>query len=334
MRVGRVRGAAVAAAAVVLLAACTSTSAQGQRHGHQTLPPTTPTGPVAVQGPQPPATGAWIGAWVKPDVATQAGRISAVEDFERAIGQPIQVVHVYHQWADVFPTESDTAFAHQGKVLMISWAGTDSAAVASGQDDALIRQRADALKALGTPVLLRWRWEMNRKNLAATVGTPAQYVAAWDHVRALFAAEGATNVGWVWCPLASSFTETNAPAYYPGDNQVDWLCSDVYAIGTNKTFAEVAQDFMTWAAGHHKPVMIGEYGSDLADPSAKQAWIAGATAYAKAHEQIKAMVYFDAMRTASNGQLRDFRVQAAAGPLAAFRAMADDPWFRQPTGLA
>ena len=54
--------------------------------------------------------------------------------------------------------------------------------------------------------------------------------------------------------------------------------------------------------------MIGEYGAEQSDPAAKAAWIAGATAYAQAHPQIKAMVYFDADRVDDHGVQRDFRV--------------------------
>jgi len=212
---------------------------------------------------------------------------------------------------------------------MISWSGNDSAQVAAGAYDDLIRTRATALKALGKPVLLRWRWEMNRPNLATSVGTPQQYVAAWKHVHAIFQEVGATNVGWVWCPLAGNFAATDAPAYYPGDDQVDWLCADVYAIGTDRSFGAVAGDFMTWAAGHPKPIVIGEYGSEKADPATKAAWIAGATAYAQAHPQIKALVYFDADRVDDHGVQRDFRVTTDPAVLKAYQAMLADPWFHR-----
>jgi beta-mannanase len=183
------------------------------------------------------------------------------------------------------------------------------------------------MKALGTPILLRWRWEMNRPNLATTVGTPQQYVAAWKHVRAILQQAGATNVGMVWCPLAGNFSATDAAAYYPGDDQVDWLCTDVYALGSDQSFGDVAADFMAWAGSHPKPVIVGEYGAEQADPATKAAWIAGATAYALAHPQIRAMVYFDADRVDDHGVLRDFRVEADPTVLQAYKAMLANSWF-------
>jgi hypothetical protein len=264
---------------------------------------------------------------VKPPKESILGRAAAVDSFQEATGAKLVIAHVFHPWGQDFPDENDKAFVGEGKTLMISWNGDDSAKVVSGADDAVIRQRAEALKALGKPVLLRWRWEMNRPNIAQTVGTPEQYVAAWKHVHQIFEQVGATNVGFVWCPLASNFATTNAAAYYPGDDEVDWLCSDVYAIGNDNSFGTVAADFMAWAQKHDKPVIIGEYGAEQSDPAAKAAWIAGATAYALAHPQIRAMVYFDADRIDDHGVPRDFRVEADPTVLQAYKAMLANPWF-------
>ena len=282
------------------------------------------------EGPKPPAVGAWVGAWVKPTVADQAGRVAAVASFEQSIGRPLDVVHVFHQWNDVFPSSADFQFVQQGKILMISWSGTDTKTILSGADDGTIRQRAVDIKLLGSPVLLRWRWEMNRPNLQKSIVSPADYVAAWKHIRSIFRIVGATNVGWVWCPIATNFLATGGPAYYPGDDQVDWLCTDVYAGPTNLSFASVAAEFTAWAATHDKPVVIGEYGARSSDPGKPQ-WIEAATAFAVQHPQIKAMVYFDADRV-ENGVSRDFRVEAAPGPLQAFRAMVMDAYFNQRRG--
>jgi len=331
---------AALAAAGLLLTACSSTpSVPSPSTGSPSAAGTGsspasggPTGTVAqytvAHGPQPPADSAWVGAWVKPPKESILGRVAAVESFEQETGRKLQVVNVFHPWTQIFPDLNDTTFVGQGKTLMISWNGATSAQIVAGTYDQVLRDRAEALKALGKPVLLRWRWEMNRPNLAATVGTPQQYVAAWKHVHQIFEQVGATNVGWVWCPLASNFSQTDAAAYYPGDDQVDWLCTDVYAIANDQSFGDVAADFMTWAASHDKPVVIGEYGAEQSDPAAKAAWIAGATAYALAHPQIRAMVYFDAARVDDHGVPRDFRVEADPTVLAAWKAMLANPWFR------
>ena len=326
--------AAVTMLAALLLGACKSGSVAptATKSSKASTPSTSPTTDgdsytTVAGGPKPPAAGAWLGAWVKP-APNAPSRTAAVAAFEQAIGRPLDIVHVYHPWADAFPTASDIQFTQQGKILMISWASTDVAGIVSGSADRQITARAAALKSLGTPVLLRWRWEMNRKNLAAAVGSPAQYVAAWKHIRSIFTTVGTTNVGWVWCPIAADFNATNGAAYYPGDDQVDWLCTDVYPGPTKASFASVAAQFMTWAAQHHKPIIIGEFGVEASNPAQTQ-WITGAYTYALQSPQIKAMVYFDADRV-EKGVTRDFRVQGTTGPLQAFQQMATNPYFNQP----
>jgi Glycosyl hydrolase catalytic core len=280
------------------------------------------------RGPALPAAGAWVGAWVKPDVPTQAGRVSAVGAFETAVGRPLDVVQVYHSTED-FPAAADLRFLQEGKTLLISWSGDDSRVITSGRDDAVIRERAEAVKALGVPILLRWRWEMNRPNLQASVWSPADYVAAWKHVRAIFTEVGATNAGWVWCPIATDFDATDAAAYYPGDDEVEWLCADVYPGPTYASFSDVSSEFMAWASKHDKPIIIAEYGAqDQGDQDQRARWLTAAGAYAQAHPQIKAMVYFES-RLTQNGADRDFSIAGTAAPLAAFRAMALAPYFNQ-----
>ena len=321
----------MAMATAVALAACTSGSVPSGSATYGSTQSASPTGPggsytTVAGGPKPPATGAWLGAWVKP--APRTTRVSAVTTFEQSIGRPLDIVHVYHPWADAFPTASDVQFVQQGKILLISWASTDVAGIASGAQDKQITDRALALKSLGTPVLLRWRWEMNRKNLASAVGSPAQYIAAWKHIRSIFTTVGTTNVGWVWCPIATDFNATDGPTYYPGDNQVDWLCTDVYPGPTKASFASVAAEFMTWAAQHHKPIIIGEFGAESSNPD-QAGWIAGAQSYAMSNPQIKAMVYFDADRL-EKGVDRNFQLEGTAAPLQAFQQLATNPYFNQP----
>jgi nitrogen fixation-related uncharacterized protein len=293
----------------------------------QTVPSThAPIEPVA-RGPKPPATGAWTGAWVRPDIPTQQGQLDAVSSFERAIGRPLDVVQVYHQWDDDFPSQADKEFVKQGKVLLLSWSGTDTRVITSGQYDDLIRTRAREVKALGAPILLRFRWEMNRPNLQGSMWSPADFVKAWDHVRTIFTEEGATNAGWVWCPQAANFDATNGPAFYPGDDQVDWLCADVYPGQDYRSFADVSAEFLAWAASHPKPVIIGEYGAEDRAPGQREAWLKAIPAFVKAHPQIKGLVYFDSRKT-ENGRERDFSLVSGTGPMQVFQQMADDPFFR------
>ena len=164
----------------------------------------------------PPATGAYFGAWVDPTMYGQHGHISAVDSLQLQIGRRLDIVHTYLRQPATFPTPSDLAWVRQGSMLLVSWALNDSRGIAAGEWDAAIRQRAREIKALGKPVFLEWRWEMDRRTCATQVGSPADYIAAWKHIRLIFAEQHVTNVAWVWCPTARGFASGTRPGLLPG----------------------------------------------------------------------------------------------------------------------
>jgi hypothetical protein len=283
-------------------------------------------------GPSIPAKGAYFGAWVMPSVYSQPARIETVQALQRQIGRRLDIVHVYVRPQAAFPTTSERAFLRQGSTLLVSWALNDTRGIAAGRYDGLIGQMAREVKALGKPVFLEWRWEMDRPNLRAEVGSPADYVAAWKHIRAVFVRQHADNVAWTWCPTSRGFASGDAAAFYPGDSEVDWVCTDAYpGPGPYRPFADVVRPFLAWASHHPKPIMIGEYGVPASYPPQQRArWLRGAAQTARADPQIKAMVYFDA---SPPGQLPN-RSYALDSPAAvqAFRSIAGDRYFN-PRGV-
>jgi hypothetical protein len=281
------------------------------------LPPST--------GPALPAKGVYFGAWVAPDVYSQTDRVQAVDALQQQIGHRLDIVHIYLTAGATFPTQSDLAFVDQGSTLLVSWALNDSSAIAAGADDALIRQTAQELQHIGKPVFLEWRWEMDRPGLRAEVGTPAQYIAAWKHIREVFAEEQVTNVAWVWCPSSKGFADGTAGAYYPGDSEVNWICADVYPPSNDplRSFAATAQPFLDWASHHDKPIIIGEFGvRTVSPPQARAAWLRAAAETVLADPQIKALVYFD-----GPGQQPGQSCVLSGVALQAFQAIADYNYF-------
>ena len=135
-------------------------------------------GRLQLRGPAPPpepeSSGALFGAYVSPSEATEPGRISALKRFESALGRHLDVVQNYHEWETGFPTDFDRFVAARGDVLLLSWAATRPSEISAGRYDAMIRDRAMALKRLGSPILLRWRWEMNRPNIQDEIGSPSR----------------------------------------------------------------------------------------------------------------------------------------------------------------
>jgi hypothetical protein len=309
----------VAATALLVLSGC----APGGSPGGGSAPTPSAAQPAVAQ-PRPPERGVLVGAWVRPTDFSDAGRVKAFEDFEQMVGRRLDIAHVFNTWDEPFPTPSDRAFASSDRLLLISWGATNSTRITSGAEDAWIRSRARAVAALGVPVLLRWRWEMDRPNLRDIVGTPQDYIAAWKHVRAIFAEEKVTNVGWVWCPHAQGFVDPsrNAAAYYPGDDQVDWLCADVYAEPNGATFAQAVKPFLTWAADRPQPIIIGEFGVRKGD---RGRWLRDAWKFVEGAPKIKGLVYFDGESKANDGL--DHRLSRTPDAVKAFRELVRNPYF-------
>jgi hypothetical protein len=284
--------------------------------------PTISTTTSPSEAPSPPVHGSYFGAWVGPDDFTQANEIEAVDALQQQVGRKLQIVHTYLKWQAPFPTVSDKAFLAQGSTLLISWAGTDTEQIISGADDAWIRTRAAQIKALGKPVFLEWRWEMDRPNLQSQEHSGVDYVAAWDHIRAIFAAVEVRNAAWVWCPTAAGFADGRAAAFYPGSAEVDWVCADAYPSGGDASFASTADPFLEWASHYDKPVMIGEYGVPESDSGQQRAqWLQATADVVQADQQIKALLYFDAD---SPGQI-PYALNGSA--LSAFESIARQPYF-------
>ncbi len=328
-RLAAICGLTAVVVAAVVVALTVGLGWKGKPAAHPTPRPALPSsGPLAIPAP---AAGAYFGAWVDPTMYGQHGHIGAVNALQLQIGRRLDIVHTYLRQDAQFPNASDLAWVRQGSTLLVSWALNDSRGIVAGEWDASIRQRARELKALGKPVFLEWRWEMDRPNTRFAVGTPADYIAAWKHIRLIFAGQHVTNVAWVWCPTARGFASGSAQAYYPGNGEVDWVCADAYPRpGTRASFAEVIRPFLAWASRHPKPVMIGEYGVPQSYGESRRAqWLHDAEQTVLRDHQIKALVYFDSNTT---GISPETSYGLDAGPLATFRGIADSRYFN-PRGV-
>jgi hypothetical protein len=270
------------------------------------------TGAQGPAAPLMPASGAYLGAYVQPATYTPAGEIAAVRSFQQAVGAPLTLVHTYHPWSSAFPDEADRYFVRSGKVLLLTWGGApDTKKIIMGGYDTLIKARAEAVKRLGRPILMEFRHEMDRPNLQWAVHGPQNFIAAWDHIRAVFAQAGALNVGWVWCPTGWGFRDGRAQAFYPGNSEVDWVCADIYSATTTETLQQAANPFLSWVRHTGKPVLIGEFAVN-GRPWAWPHWLLAAGELVKLDPQIKGMSYFDANGTDSQG--RSFRYWLGGNP--------------------
>ncbi|MEW6475360.1 MAG: DNRLRE domain-containing protein [Actinomycetota bacterium] len=276
-----------------------------------------------------PDSGAHFGAHVQAADRTQATVSAAVGQVEAAIDRPLAIDMWYEPWANVFPTWREQWDFAAGRIPMISWGKWYTDQIARGDHDAYIAARADGIKALGQPVMIRWFWEMDGSRNAAYAVSPASFIEAWRHIVGIFRERGATNVDWVWCPNASGFNNGEAQAWYPGDAWVDWLCADGYNFyperNDNRSFETTFASFYSWARQRPKPIVIGEYGALQAGPGERAAWIDAARATVKTTmPRILGLCWFHSVHE------HDWTLLSEPSAIDAFRRMALDPYFNPP----
>lgn len=311
--------------------------------------------------PTPPAKGAYFGAWVDPQQGpapgakpssspsgtassskspkpsatptapdgktSDKGRVAAVTRFEHSLGRQLDITSTYRTWKQPFPQEADTSLLAGGRYLLLTWSSGDTREIVAGEHDQRLRDRARAIKALGKPIFLRWQRNMDTEDLRADrIHSPADFIAAWKHARQIFKEEKADNVAWVWCPTLKGFSGGESVAFYPGDDQVDWIASDVYPGGNfdYRDFSEAASHFMRWAQGRPKPIMIPEFGVPRTYGRRRAEWLRK-TAQFMQNPQIKAVVYYDS--DAAGEPPFEYSLTGDQPALSGLRELATTPYF-------
>lgn len=251
--------------------------------------------------------------------STDLDRLDVFDQAAGITGHPA----VFNRWTTpdgpVAPVLADAA-TRAGLAPMISWnLPLADGAVASGRQDAYLKAQAAAVKAFGGPVFIRLDWEMNatwNPQWNPPAVTPAQFVAGWRHVHAVFAAAGVANVAFVWCPTVwSGPGGVDASAWYPGDDVVDWNGLDAYPQSAPSDYLLNGPDGMEaadrFAATHGKPLMLAEWAPQLPQPDAADSVDLVLDWAARHKETVKALVYFDFTVGPKDYLLADHPVAAA-----------------------
>jgi hypothetical protein len=211
-----------------------------------------------------------------------------------AMGRPFGASGLYAPLTGwTFPTDEAQRVADDGGLLYLninSWQLVGDTkvcysykSVAAGAEDAMLQTWVDQLATFSYPnIILTFTHEPTAHNSSQPgCGTPAEYVAAYDHVWTYFHNHGATYP-WVWTMVASSFTQGYAHNWQPPANEIDWVGVDGYNRFINGSWRSPEFIFRAadaYAAGIAKPLMIGEIGTmeDPADVNRKAVWLTDAT---------------------------------------------------------
>jgi mannan endo-1,4-beta-mannosidase len=302
------------------------------------------------------SAGVMLGAHVGPE--SNPNKQAEFAALEQAIGRKLAIDNDHEDWAGMPDAARIRWDIVQHRLPMISWrivfqrndlekgCATADAILAGRYDEQLDRQ-ARALKALGTPILIRFNYEMTnneentcftgfrvKENLAAA---SSKYVAVWKPVVDRFRAAGATNVKWVWAPGHKAYEKGIWQMFYPGSAYVDWIGVDDYnKSGIPQSFATDPgiDAFYSATSGMGKPLMVAETAASndpAQNPDPQTLWLTTARQFLKDHPAIKAFVWWNQR----NEKLRRINPNyrgtgyVLQGPgLAAFKAMASDSYFK------
>jgi hypothetical protein len=280
------------------------------------------------QKPKPIYWGAWIGDQITgTDAPWDMGGVS---HFEQMVGKGLSLVEFSSSWQVCgrtctpykFPFEAMDNVRRYGAIPVYSWGAESSprssenqpefqlADIIGGAYDSYIAQFANEARAWAHPFFLRPNWEMNGNwfpwSELANGNTPGQYVAAWRHIHDIFAAVGASNATWVWCPYADTekrLKKTPLKPLYPGDSYVDWTCLDGYNWGRNpvnpkpwRSFGELfdpAYNEVTKKVAPRKPLMLGEFATSP-NGGHKAVWIRQMfEKLPRKYPRVRALIYFN-----------------------------------------
>jgi hypothetical protein len=294
-----------------------------------------------------PSCGVLWGGYIKPGaVAGTTDWYTSYTGMESKVGRNFDIVKRYHDFSNagnsgVFPDAAEQALAAGGRIPHFAWVSKNYstgavakwADIAAGKYDAtVVNPVGSRLKNYGGKVFLDFDHEMDGVTRTAN-GTAAEYVAAYRHIYARFAAIGATNVVWVWVPTGYLGNATKIAASYPGDAYVDWIGYDPYNFfvchsTTWRDYETVISGFYNWliAQGHgNKPFMLAEYGSVAgSDVNARANWFRGQVTALKKYPNIKAIQLFNS----SDGGSCNAEISADAPALTAWGDMGRDPLFK------
>jgi hypothetical protein len=269
------------------------------------------------------------------------------------LGRKLAIVRSYYRLGQTFPTPVDRALMAQGSTLLVSLdtfpGGPTYAAIASGRYDPTISAFLKAMEQAAVTYRLPaiyfcFEHEANVPAHHQGLGTPAQFIAAWDHIHHLAAAmhldwNQGGRLHWVFILTHFGYANGAASRFWPGSDEVDIVGADGYNTGGCRlarasggyfttgrtppvTPAELFDPVLRFARAHgNLPVFIAEWGSvAYSSPQVRVNFIHQMASYVAANREIAAALYWDSSVAPCN-----YVVNNSPSSLAALAAMAHAP---------
>ncbi|MDX6609633.1 MAG: hypothetical protein QOF85_1558 [Solirubrobacterales bacterium] len=258
------------------------------------------------------------------------GSASTLDEYASMVGRKPDIFLVFRNMDGPLLYSSEiTNLRARGETPMVTlepYLGSGVASlsdIATGKYDAYFRKEADAVRALGMTVMIRFAHEMNLlssdwgPNKAGNTGSA--YADAWRHIVTVFREEGANNVKWVWAPNVD-YGGRPFNQFYPGDEWVDYVGLDGYNWGSSggesfASFSKIfASSYTTITQLSTKPLIVSETAASEAGGN-KAAWIEETflRTIPQTMPRISAVIWF------SENKERDWPVNSSQASLDAYR---------------
>jgi hypothetical protein len=246
---------------------------------------------------------------------------------EGKLGRKLAIVREYYAFGEHFPTPAAQRLMAGRRTLLVSLDGMGGkptfASVAAGREDGYIRSFLKAVNQAAVRYHLGSIYidYQHEPNLAHVLGTPAEFVRAWDHIHHLATAahldwQQGGRLHWVlimthrtYIPMSTrpkwAKRMGSAWAYWPGNNDVDVVAADGYdspgcKAGTSAsgfahvTPASVFNPTLSFARTHGGlPVFLSEWAGSAKYPSAQLKFIQEMPIYIASHPSIAGAMYWD-----------------------------------------
>ena len=353
-RHGRRTALAAVAGLTVLVTGCGGTSSGGTSATRSS--PAATSKPRSTSAPSPAGETPAVGGKSATAGGALFGGNGALVAEEANLGRKLAIVRVYYEIGQPFPGRQDQRLMASGSTLLVSL-GTNRASyasVAAGHFDGYLSaflgavDQAAVTYHLGA-IYVSFQHEPDGPKHTA-LGSPAEFVRAWDHVQGLAEDAGLNwtqggRLHWVWILTHSSFGKRMANWYWPGDGTVDVVGVDGYdsyacrvarhggiarpKVNDAVTPASIFAPAIAFARAHGGlPVFISEWGSDPVPAGAQPKFIRRMQAFVAGNREIGAVMYWDS-DTGCNYSVNSSPVSIAAlatmGRSAALQGRVTEP---------
>ena len=272
---------------------------------------------------------------------------------QSALGRNLAIVRVYDLLGHSFANRSVDGFMAHGTTLLVSldtYPGMpDYASITAGQQDASITSFLESVNQSAIhyklpAIYFTFEHEANVPGHHTGLGTPAQFIQAWDHVHQI-----AVNHHLLWQQggrihfvlILTHFFYNNGKAiqWWPGTNEVDVVAADGYNTGGCRIARKQGRPFtygvtppespsslftgvVQFAAAHGGlPVFIAEWGSvPYSSTSVRVNWIQQMQSFVAANPAIHAALYWN-----SSVEQCNYILNNSPTSLAALTSMAQSP---------